>query len=725
MKKEVIKISGMHCTACATNISKNLQKAEGINSAQVNFSTESARIEFDEAKVDSDQIKKIVKDSGYSVVEEAHSHDHHDKVSGDEKKLKWKVILSIILTLPVFIRMFWMWEVPGEIWGVSITDWIQHDLTFLVVFIFGWQFHRNAFMGLKRMQADMDMLISIGTLSAYFYSLYSMFTGGHLYFESAATITALILLGRLLEAKTKGRASRAMQKLMELGVKKARVVLEDGQEQEKNIDEIEVGEIILVKPSEKIPLDGEVIEGESSVDEAMLTGESLPVHKEKGKQVFGATINKDGVLKIKITKSQENTVLAQIIKTVEEAQHFKAPMQKLADKISSIFVPVVIGIAILTFVGWLLATGNTAQSLIFAVAVLVISCPCALGIATPVAIMVGSSVGARHGILIKNGESFEKAKNITTIIFDKTGTLTKGEPKVEKIIINRENDFSQNKILKLSSSLAKYSEHPLSQAVLKKTKEERIGQVEIANFKELSGKGVRGIYSEDKAKLLLGNYRLMEDNDLDLIWAEGVINDYKEKGGTILFVSHGDKIIGALFITDEIKKSAKDAINQVKNMDIEPIIISGDNKYAVKTVARELGVDKFFAEVLPNDKQKEVKKLQEQGKRVIFAGDGINDAPALVQADLGIAMASGTDIAKESGDIIIMQSEPIKIAEAIALSKKTFKTIKQNLFWAFFYNTLAIPLAIAGFVSPMIAALAMSFSDITVIGNSIRIYRNK
>lgn len=712
----------MHCTACALNISKNLKKTEGINSANVNFSTESAKVEFDENQVDENKIKKIVKDTGYVVVDDAHSQDHHDHADKNEKRLKWKVIFSILLTLPVFARMFWMWEVPGELWGVSFTDWIQHDLTFLVVFVFGWQFHRNAFKGLGRLQADMDMLISIGTLAAYFYSLYSMFTGGYLYFESAATITSLILLGRLMEQKTKGRASRAMQKLMELGAKKARVLAER-KEIEKNIDEISIGEIILVKPGEKIPLDGNIIEGSSNLDESMLSGESLPVYKSVGKVVFAATINKDGVLKIIITKRQEETMLAQIIKTVEEAQHFKAPMQKLADKIASIFVPVVIGVAILTFAGWFLSTGNSAQALIYAVAVLVISCPCALGIATPIAIMVGSSVGAREGILIKNGESFEKAKNIDTIIFDKTGTLTEGKPKVEEVLANENLDFSLEKIIKVAASLAQNSDHPLSRAVVEYAKNEKIDLIEVADFQELTGRGIAGKCCKHETKIILGNLRLLEEKKLEVKWATEIEEKYKEEGGTILFVAHGDKVVGSLFITDEIKKDAHQAIQKVKDMGMEPIIISGDNKYAVITVAQALGVKKYFAEVLPQEKQMEVKKLQDQGKRVIFAGDGINDAPALVQANLGIAMASGTDIAKESGDIIIMKNEPLKIAEAITLSKKTFSTIKQNLFWAFFYNVLAIPLAITGFVSPMIAALAMSFSDITVIGNSLRIYR--
>ncbi len=728
MSKINLKITGMHCASCAANITISLKKQAGIISAEVNPATENASIEYDEKKIDIKKIKKAVIDTGYGIKEEgkeehAHGHSHGTK---EEKKLKIKVIAAIILTIPLLLRMFWAWQVPGKFWGITITDWIQHDLTFIVVFILGWQFHRNAFKALLRKRADMDSLISLGALAAYFYSSYAMFTGGHLYFEGATTITALILLGRYLEFKTKDRASLAMKKLLELGVKKARLIGKHGQEIEKDINEVKVNDVLLVRPSEKIPLDGVVLEGESSVDESMLTGESLPVFKAKDHNVFGATLNQNGILKIKVTKDGEHTALAQIIRTVEEAQSFKAPTQRLADQISAIFVPTVIVIALLTFAGWFLAGGELRDSIIHAVAVLVISCPCALGIATPIAIMVGSSVGARTGILIKNGESFERAKKIDTIVFDKTGTVTLGKPRVEKVLKNKEDYFTGEIILKIAATLAQFSEHPLSRAVMEKAKEKNIKPSKLDNFKEIPGQGISSKSTDtDQANHLIGNRRLLVENNFNLQWVDKVINDYKDSGSTILFVTHDKEVVGALILADEIKASAKEAMSAIKEMNIEPIIISGDNKNVVKAVSEKLGVAKFLAEVMPNDKQAEVKKLQAQGKKVAFAGDGINDAPALVQADLGIAMASGTDIAKESGNIIIMQNEPIKIAEAIALSKKTFDTIKQNLFWAFFYNILAIPLAIAGLVSPMIAALAMSFSDITVIGNSLRIYRKR
>lgn len=709
----------MHCASCASNITNTLNKKRGVLSVNVNFASEKANIEFDDREIELNEIEEDINKLGFKIIKD----DNFSELKENERLLKVKVILAILLSLPLFLRMFWMWEVPGTFFGISTTDWIQHDLTFMVVFLLGWQFHISAFRQLKKLQSNMDTLISIGTLSAYFLSTWSMIYGGHLYFETAAVITALILLGKYLEMKTKGRASQAMAKLMELGVKKARIINKDGVEIEKNIEDIKVGEILIVRPSEKIPLDGLVVEGESSVDESMLTGESLPVSKTTDNKVFGATINQNGVLKIEVTQVGEDTVLAQIVKTVEEAQAYKAPMQKLVDKISSIFVPTAIIISILTFVGWYLATGNVPLSIINAVAVLVIACPCALGIATPIAVMVGSSVGARNGILIKNGESFEKAKNVDAILFDKTGTLTEGKPKIQEVIMNADGKSDEKHVLKVGASLAANSEHPLSKAIFQKANSEDIKLAELVNFEEFSGRGVSGSCKVYQTKLLLGNRKLFEENNLDLSWIDEILEKYKNSGGTINFVSHGEKVIGAFLIADEIKETAREAILEIKKMGIKAMMISGDNKNTAKVIADQIGIEEYLAEVLPHEKQNKVKSLQESGMKVVFVGDGINDAPSLVQADLGIAMGSGTDIAKESGNIIIMKNEPIKAVEAIRLSQKTFKTIKQNLFWAFMYNTLAIPLAVFGIITPMFAALAMSLSSISVIANSTRIYR--
>jgi len=722
MEKEILKITGMHCASCAGNVSRRLEKEVGVESVNVNFAAETASLSFDNSKTNIDNLKKAVLSVGYGIKDEK---ENGDKETKEEKWLKIKVFLAITLTLPLIIKMIWNWEIPGNFFGISLTDWVQHDIAFIVVFILGWQFHINAIKGLKRFRADMDSLISLGTLAAYFYSLWAMINGGHLYFESAASIAALILLGRMLELKTKNRASRAMQKLMGLSVKKAWVIDNHGKETKKEVDEIQIGEMVLVKPGEKIPLDGIVLSGEANINESMLTGESLPVFKSVESLVYGATLNIDGILKIKVTKDGKNTVLAQIIKTVEEAQQFKAPMQRLADKIAGVFVPIVILVAVLTFLGWMFYSQDVSVSIVAAVSVLVISCPCALGIATPIAILVGSSVGARKGILIKNGESFEMAKKIDVIIFDKTGTLTKGEPKVKKVFSIDKEVHKEDNVLKIAASLSKNSEHPLSQSVLKEANRKKIELTEISNFKEISGKGISGECKKHNTKLLLGNLKLFENDEIDTSWAKTIIREKMNEAGTVVFVSHGDKIIGAISIADELKDGSKRAIARVKELNIKPIIISGDNKQVVSSVAKELGVNDYLAGVMPQDKQLEVKRLQEKGKTVVFAGDGINDAPALVQADLGIAMAGGTDIAREAGDIIILKNDPLSIPEAIKLSKKTFSTIKQNLFWAFFYNVLAIPLAIFGVVSPMVAALAMSFSDVTVISNSLRIYKNK
>jgi len=728
MQKTTLKITGMHCASCAANISKGLKKLPGVKEAEVNFTTAKADVEYDEASVDAEKLKKIVIATGYGVDEgNTGGYHHHHGMSGDSEEAKQKTITvwAIALALPVVIRMFWMWEIPGTILGISATDWALALLTAVVVFVLGRQFHRNAFRALLRGQADMDTLISLGTLAAFGYSLYGMFAGGHVYFESAASITALILLGRFLEAKTKNRASRAMQKLMELGAQKARLAGPNGTVIEKNIDDIRAGNIVIVRPGEKIPLDGIIVYGQASIDESMLTGESMPVFKKNSDKVFGATVSQDGSLKIKVTAETGDTALARIIAAVEEAQRFKAPMQKLADRVAAVFVPAVVATALLTFMGWTIFTGNPAAGIIAAVSVLVISCPCALGIATPIAIMVGSSVGARRGILVKNGESFEKAKNADTVIFDKTGTLTEGLPQVEKISKNKTHYFTKEVIAKIAASAAANSNHPLSLAIVRYARTLNIPLEPIDNFREIPGQGLTAVYREAKARITVGNRRLFAAGGFPLDWIDKILGERENSSSSIIFVGYNDQVIGAIMLADKIREGAAEAIASLKAARLEPLMVSGDNANTVAAVAGKLGIEKFMAEVMPGDKSREVKRLQAEGRKVIFAGDGINDAPALVQADLGIAMGGGADIAREAGDIIIMANDPERIAEAVALSRRTFGIIKQNLFWAFFYNVIAIPLAIFGLVSPMIAALAMGLSDVTVIGNSLRIYGKK
>jgi Cu+-exporting ATPase len=490
-----------------------------------------------------------------------------------------------------------------------------------------------------------------------------------------------------------------------------------------DIHEVKVGDIFLVRPGEKIPLDGIVLEGESNVDEAMLTGESLPVEKKKYSSVFGATVNQDGMLKIKVMQVGEGTVLAQIIKTVEEAQGSKAPIQRLADKISGIFVPIVIALAAFTFFGWYFAAHNFTLSLINTVSVLVIACPCALGLATPAAIMVGTGRGAKSGILFKSGESFERAKDISLVVFDKTGTLTKGKPEVQKIVANSAYSYDENKILKIAASLAKNSEHPLSKAIAKYAQKNNIALAEMGNIKEIRGKGVVGKCVEHKTKLLLGNKKLLEENQIGAEWADEILNDEKLGVGTRLFVAHGENIVGAIIVADDIREESREMISDLKKMGLKIAMISGDNKKTAEAVAKELEIEKVLAEVLPSEKAAEINKLQESGEKIIFVGDGINDAPSLVQADLGIAMGNAQDIAKEAGQIILVQNNLRKVVEAIKVSRLTFKTIRQNLFWAFGYNVVAIPLAAAGLLNPVIAAAAMAFSSASVVANSLRIYR--
>lgn len=736
-KKIILKITGMTCASCAINNEKALAKTKGILNANVNFASKKALVEYDADILDEDDVRKIIKDNGYNVEDnfkENHAMRHsmhmqngEHEHGGEDIKKNWYAFLgSAILSLPLLLEMFYKFRTGIMIKSIDLIMWVHILLATIVVFYFGWRFHKMAWKQARHFKANMDTLVSMGTLSAYFYSfwlateklLFNIEQEG--YFEAAAIIITLILLGKYFEAKSTGQTGEAMKKLMELGAKKARLIV-DGEEKEISIDEIKTGDILLVKPSEKIPLDGEVVEGNSNVNESMLTGESLPVEKGVGSKVFGATFNEDGAMKIKVTQTGEGTVLAQIIKTVEEAQGSKAPIQKLADRISGVFVPVVIGIALVTFFGWYFIADNFSIALINAVAVLVIACPCALGLATPTAIMVGTGKGAKNGILFKSGESFERAKDISMVVFDKTGTLTIGEPEVQKIITNPELDYSEERITRIAASMAKFSEHPLSKAIERYASGKNINSEEINDFKELKGRGIIG--KAGQVEIMLGNKKLLEEKIIPMDWADKILADESLSTGTRLFVAYEKKVIGSIIIADEIRKESKEVIEKIKNMGMGVAMITGDNEQTAKFVADKLGIAIVFAEVLPSEKAEKIKKLQEQGEKVVFVGDGINDAPSLVQADLGIAMGSATDIAKEAGQIILMQNNLEKVVEAIKISKMTFSAIKQNLFWAFIYNIIAIPLAISGVLSPIIAAIAMSFSSVSVVFNSLRIYR--
>jgi len=743
MAKKIIKIDGMHCASCAVNIESDLKKEKGVSSASVNFATKKAMVEYDESAVGEAGIKDVIKKSGYKVVEEMgagmegmdHGAEHQH---GESDKTKTDLIWSAILSAPLLVEMFYKFRLGVSFWGQDVVMWIHVILGTIVVWYFGSRFHSVAFKQALKFRANMDTLVSLGTLSAYFYSAWIFLgeifpivanpaLGKEGYLESAVIIITLITLGKYFEAKSTGQAGEAMKKLLELGAKKARVII-NGEERELDVYDVKVGDVVVVRPGEKIPLDGEVIEGSSAVNEAMLTGESMPAEKAVGSKVFGATMNEDGILKIKITKIGEDTALSQIVRTVEEAQNSKAPIQKLADKISGIFVPVVIGISIVTFLAWYFIGGEIARAFINAVAVLVIACPCALGLATPTAIMVGTGRGSGLGILFKNGESFERAKNITMVMFDKTGTLTKGEPRVQKVVINPTFNFSEEKILKIANGLAVNSEHPLSKSVANYAKEKNIEIKKLINFKEVKGKGMTALCEEHNKEVMLGNKKILEDNKIDTKWAEEALISNELGNGTRLFVVHGSEgVVGAIIVADEAREESKEVISKLNAKGIKVAMITGDHQSVASSIASELGINKnnVMAEVLPNEKSMEVKKKQEAGEKVVFVGDGINDAPSLVQADLGIAMGGASDIAKEAGQIVLLNNNLQRVYDAIGISGATFDAIKQNLFWAFAYNVIAIPLAAFGFLNPIIAAGAMSFSSVSVVLNSLRLKNSK
>ena len=712
MKKTTMKIQGMHCASCATNISHALEKEKGVKSANVNYALEEGAVEFDESEIRVDQIHKAIEGQGYTVSGDMQQHDH-----GDVKQVQKSVIVSALFTFPVFILAMFMIDIPVEIGGIGLSIWLQAVFATVVVLWPGMQFHKAAIKQLKYFQASMDTLISMGTSVALVFSWYQIFIGGDVYFETAGVITTFILLGRYLEVKSKGRASEAVSKLLELGAKSAHLVKADGGIEDVSIERLQVGDNVLVRPGEKIPLDGMVIKGNSVIDESMLTGESVPIHKQVGEFVYGATVNQQGSLTVKIQKLGEDTVLSQIAKLVKDAQQHKAPMQKLADSIASVFVPIVFAIAILVGIIWFFITADLALSLIPAVAVLVIACPCALGLATPTAILVGTGRGAKEGILIKNGEALERGRDLDVVMFDKTGTLTIGKPVVTDAISKDENFYT------ICASLEHHSEHPLARAIVNYSQEQGGEVKEIENFQSIAGKGVEGLLG---SKLIrIGSPAFMhQSGSIDHEYVD-LIERLQDEAKTVVLVSIDNQIIGLLAIADAPKENAAQTVKQLKDIGLDVMMITGDNKRTAMAIAKKLGIEHVEAEVLPDKKLEIVKAAQAKGKHVAFAGDGINDAPALTQADLGIAIGSGTDIAIEAGQIVLVGGGPEKIHNSIVLARQTYKIIKQNLFWAFFYNVIAIPLAAIGLLNPMIAAGAMAFSSISVVLNSLRLRKGR
>ncbi|MEX1377513.1 MAG: heavy metal translocating P-type ATPase [Eubacteriales bacterium] len=721
--KIVLNIGGMSCAACSASIDKVLNAQEGIKSASVNLTTEKATVEFDSSKIKVSEIVDRVNAMGYtaSIPKDETRDAEKERREKEIKKLKTELIFSIILSSPLLLGMIFM------IIGVDIpilhNAYFQMAVATPVQFIIGFKFYKNAFYALRSKSANMDVLIAMGTSAAYFYSVYNTFFQKgmkDLYFESAVVIITLILLGKYFEAIAKGKTSEAIKKLIGLQAKTARIIT-GGEEKDIPIEDVAVGDIILVRPGEKIPVDGLIVEGSSSVDESMITGESIPADKKMGDTVVGASINKLGSFKFRATKVGKDTVLSQIIKMVEDAQGSKAPIQKIADKVAGIFVPIVVGIALITFLVWYLVMDNATMGFINMVSVLVIACPCALGLATPTAIMVGTGKGAENGILIKGGEHLERSYKIDTVVLDKTGTITKGKPEVTDIITfgNRE----KGEILKLAASAEKNSEHPLAEAIYEKAQKEKYSLAEPDSFEAIPGRGVKAKIKD--TTVLIGTRKLMTENKIAIEAVEENVAALETDGKTAMLIAINNVLEGVIAVADTIKEGSRDAVRQMQNMGIEVYMLTGDNKRTAEAIGKQAGIQHVIAEVLPEHKAEKIEQLKKQGKNVAMAGDGINDAPALALADVGIAMGTGTDVAIETADITLISGDLKAIPASIRLSKKTMNKIKQNLFWAFFYNVIGIPAAALGFLNPMIAGAAMAFSSVSVVTNSLSLKRFK
>lgn len=738
IKTHTYKVEGMTCAVCAGRVEKVTKKIEGVQKSVVNLTTEKLSITVDDDIVTYGDIKRAVEKAGYKLIREEEKENNEKRLS-DKDKLLRRLIFSCIFTIPLLIVTM------GHMVGMplpKIIDPMTNPMNFALfqiiltipVMAIGYKFYLVGFKNLIKLSPNMDSLIAVGTSAAFIYSVFGMYKiyvgdnsyAMHLYFEAAVTILTLITLGKYLEAISKGKTSEAIKKLMGL-VPKTATIIRDNKETIIPVDEVIVGDIILVKPGEKLPVDGEVIEGSTSIDESMLTGESIPVEKVAGSNVIGASINKTGFIKYKATKVGKDTALAQIIKLVEDAQGSKAPIAKLADIISSYFVPTVIGLAIFSAGAWLIAGETPVFALTIFISVLVIACPCALGLATPTAIMVGTGKGAENGVLIKGGEALETTHKIDTIVFDKTGTITEGKPVVTDIVTN---GIDKNELLALAASAEKGSEHPLGEAIVREAEEKNIDLKKIENFNAIPGRGIQVVINGET--ILLGNLKLMKENSISIGNLNKESDRLAQEGKTPMYITINNSLEGIIAVADTVKPSSKKAIETLHSMGIKVAMITGDNKKTANAIARQVGIDIVLAEVLPQDKANEVKKLQNENRKVAMVGDGINDAPALAQADIGIAIGSGTDVAMESADIVLMRSDLMDVSTAIKLSKATIRNIKQNLFWAFGYNVLGIPVAMGvlhifggPLLNPMIAAAAMSLSSVSVLANALRLKRFK
>ena len=736
MKNSTFNVTGMSCASCARTVENALNKNEDIK-ASVNIATEKVNIEYDENKYNFEKIKKIVENSGYGLVETLSEEQKMQMYEDKIKSLRNKLILAVVFAIPL------MYISMGHMMGIHLPDIVnpkknaaiysivQLLLTIPVVYA-GKDFFIHGFKNLVRKSPTMDSLIAMGASAAIIYSLYATYMTitadpeyhMNLYFESAGTIITLILLGKLLEARTKGQTSSAIKKLIGLQPKKAKII-ENGVEKEVLIENIKVGDIIVVKPGEKIAVDGKIVNGNTSVDESMITGESIPVSKNIGDKVIGGSINKNGSIQFEATEIGKDTVLSQIIKLVEEAQGSKAPISRMADIVAGYFVPIVIMIATITGIVWFISGSGLTAALTFFISVLVIACPCALGLATPTSIMVGTGKGAENGILIKSGEALETAHKIKTVVLDKTGTITKGKPVLTDLKVY--NSFNENEILQLAASAENNSEHPLAEAIVNGAKEKNVEFKQYNKFRAMPGYGIRATI--DEKEIQIGNRKLIASRKISTEAAEKDYEILSNEGKTPMFISVNNELAGLIAVADVVKETSKEAVEKMHKLGLKVIMLTGDNEKTAKYIAKEVGIDRVIAEILPFQKSEEVKKLQEAGEFVAMVGDGINDSPALAQANVGIAIGSGTDVAIESADIVLIRNDLNDVAGAIALSKATITNIKENLFWAFFYNVIGIPFAAGIFyaffngpkLDPMIAAFAMSLSSVSVLMNALRL----
>ncbi|NLJ72533.1 MAG: copper-translocating P-type ATPase [Syntrophomonadaceae bacterium] len=716
--KSDFNISGMSCATCSARIEKRLSRMEGVSQVTVNLATNKAVVEYDDELLQLDQITSAIDKLGFGAELIDADTTEIKTLEMEVRELKILVIVAAILSFPMILGMVFM--LVGIDIKILHNPYLQLALATPVQFGIGLRFYKNAYAAVRTGGSNMDVLVSLGTSAAYFYSLYNMYVGktGDLYFEASATIITLILLGKYFEAVAKDKTTESIRALSGLQPRTARVI-RDGVETDISVEEVRLGEVIFIRTGEKIPVDGEIIEGHAAIDESMLTGESIPIDKTVGDQVVGATINKSGTFKFKATRVGKDTTLAQIIKMVEDAQGSQAPIQKIADRVSGIFVPTIIVIAIITFTLQYLFNLDATIAITTAVAVLVIACPCALGLATPTAIMVGTGIGAEHGIFIKGGEYLETAHEINTLVLDKTGTITTGNPEVTDIIVY--GDYRKEDILYLAGVAERGSEHPLGEAIYDKARQE-LGDIEEAQqFEVLPGLGLKATY-QDKV-IIMGNRSLMESYAIDVLQITQELEILEKAGKTAIIMAIDNKVAGIIALSDQVREHAIEAITSLKNLGIEVYMLTGDNYNTALSIAEKVGITNVIAEVLPQDKANKVEELKGLGKKVAMVGDGINDAPALAVADIGIAIGTGTDVAMETAQITLMSGDLRGIVTALRLSKTTMRHIKQNLFWAFIYNIIGIPFAALGFLSPIIAGGAMALSSVTVVSNSLRLRR--